>query len=383
MKAARLYGKNDIRIEEVKKPLINENELLLRTEASFICGTDVRMFKNGHGTSSENSPLIIGHELSGVIEEVGCNIDSYKKNMRVAVAPNMGCGVCDLCVSGNTHLCSDYKALGINLDGGFAEYVKIPEAAVRQGNVFEIGSNVSYEEAALAEPLSCVYNGFERSEISPGDVVLIIGAGPIGIIHAKLAKMAGGRVIIHDLVQERLDVCHQVDSDFQTILDDATLCNTILDMTNGKGVDVCITACPSVSAQEKSLELMAVNGRVLFFGGLPKGAKACLDTNLIHYRQLKVTGTTRASLIQFRRTLDLIEKGLIEVKDLISSRFSIEDFVKAVEKASNADGLKNVIIFQERSSTVDSAPKKSKHLIESISTSSNRPTPVKVLSDCK
>ncbi len=132
---------------------------------------------------------------------------------------------------------------------------------------------------------------------------------------------------------------------------------------------MCITACPSVAAQEQSLELMAVNGRVLFFGGLPKGAKAYLDTNLIHYRQLKVSGTTRANMIQFRKTLDLIAKGLIEVKSLISSTFSIEDFSKAIERAEKADGLKNAIVFQREPHNLINAKKKSERMIESVAAS--------------
>ena len=369
MKAVRLYGKNDIRVEEVNKPTIGDKEILLRTEASFICGTDVRMYRNGHKSIDENSPLIIGHEFSGVIEEIGSGVANYTRNMRVTVAPNMGCGVCDLCVGGNTHLCENYIAFGINIDGCFAEYVKIPEAAIKQGNIIEIGDNISFEEAALAEPLSCVYNGFERCEISPGDVVLIIGTGPIGIMHAKLAKMAGASVLINDFVQERLDVCHKMDPEFQIISGNKTLRKTVMDITNDKGVDVCITACPSVAAQEQSLELMAVNGRVLFFGGLPKGAKAYLDTNLIHYRQLKVSGTTRANMIQFRKTLDLIAKGLIEVKSLISSTFSIEDFSKAIERAEKADGLKNAIVFQREPHNLINAKKKSERMIESVAAS--------------
>jgi L-iditol 2-dehydrogenase len=288
--------------------------------------------------------------------------------MRVAVAPNMGCGLCDLCVSGNTHLCDNYIAFGINIDGGFAEYVKIPEAAIKQGNIIEIGENVSFEEAALAEPLSCVYNGFERCEISPGDAVLIIGAGPIGIMHAKLAKMAGARVLITDFVWERLEVCREMDPEFQIISGEKILVDAVLEITNGKGVDVCITACPSVAAQEQSLELMAVNGRVLFFGGLPKGVKASLDTNLIHYRQLKISGTTRASMNQFRKTIDLIAKGLIEIKSLITSTFSIEDFLEAIEKADKAEGLKNAVVFQKKISDFVNPSKNSKHLIESIVT---------------
>lgn len=348
MRAALLYGKGDIRVGNVKMPDIGMHELLLKVKSSFICGTDVRMFENGYAGISESTPLILGHEMSGVIERAGDAVSGYRKGMRVAVAPNMGCGRCGECVSGNTHLCRDYKAFGINLNGGFAEYVCVSEMAVRQGNVIEIDDSISFEDAALAEPLSCVYNAYERSNIRPGDTVLIIGAGPIGIMHAKFAKMGGAsRVIINDLSAVRLEQCKRIDSSFITVgIND--LKERVMDITNNKGVDVSVTACPSPQAQIASLELAAINGRIIFFGGLPKDiCHVSLDTNMIHYKQLLVTGTTKSSLSQFRKTLELISSGLINVKDMITTRFSVDDISLAFEKAANGIGLKNTIEFDQ------------------------------------
>lgn len=345
MLAARLYGKEDIRIEEISRPVIDDNEILLKVKSTFVCGTDVRMFKNGHPAATLETPLVLGHEVSGIIEEVGANVKNYKKGMRVAVAPNMGCGICDLCVSGNTHLCDDYRALGINIDGGFAEYAKIPQAAVVQGNVIELKDSISFQDASLAEPLSCVYNAFERSSIRPGDYVLVIGSGSIGLMHAKLAKMAGAaKVIINDLIEDRLEICRQVDSEFITIVG-GNIKERIMAETYGKGLDVCITACPAVAAQENSLELMAINGRVMFFGGLPKGSKATLDTNLIHYKQIIVSGTTRANMSQFRKSLDLVAEKKINVQNLVTESFALSDFDNALDKAAKGIGLKNEISF--------------------------------------
>lgn len=152
----------------------------------------------------------------------------------------MGCGVCDMCVSGNTHLCPEYKAFGINMDGGFAEYVVVPEIAVRQGNLVKIAidENMSFAKAAAVEPLSCVYNGFEKLNIRPNDTVLIIGSGPIGIMHAMLAKMAGAsKVIVNDLNAERLRTVAEFDPFFKTYHGE-DLKGYIMEQTNGKGVDV-------------------------------------------------------------------------------------------------------------------------------------------------
>jgi L-iditol 2-dehydrogenase len=306
------------------------------------------MFQNGRGEGKSLPPLILGHELSGQIAAVGKGISAFREGMRVAAGPNVGCGVCDLCVSGNTHLCPDYVALGIHIDGGFAEYVRIPSGFVRQGNIVEIAEGVSFEEAALAEPLSCAYSGFERSRLRPGETVLVIGAGPIGIMHAKLARLGGAsKVMINDLDAGRMAQCHRIDASF-IMLGGLDLKEQVLDLTRGRGADVCITACASPAAQEASVELAAINGRVIFFGGLPKDESSVrIDTNRIHYRQLTVTGTTRASLAQYRRALELVSNRLVNLKDLISSVCSIQQCPQAIENASRGAGLKTVIRFGE------------------------------------
>ena len=191
MLAAKLYGPRELRVEKTEIPTIGENEILLQVKSTAICGTDLRMYYYGYPGITRETPRILGHELSGVITKVGRNVKGYQEGEAVTVAPNIGCGICNQCVSGNTHLCSAYRALGIHLDGGFAEYVRIPEAAVRQGNIARLAPGVGFTEAALNEPLSCVYNGFLQCKFKPGDTVLIFGAGPVGIMHAKLAIIGG------------------------------------------------------------------------------------------------------------------------------------------------------------------------------------------------
>ncbi|MBT8366422.1 MAG: alcohol dehydrogenase catalytic domain-containing protein [Deltaproteobacteria bacterium] len=347
MQAAALYGKQDLRIGEVDVPQIDDGEILLQVKGAFVCGTDVRMYHNGYQGVSEATPLVLGHEGSGVVARVGSHVKNYNEGMRVAVAPNIGCGICDYCVSGNTHLCLQYNALGIHMPGFFAEYIKIPENFVRQGNVVEIPDSLSFEEAALAEPLACVFNAFEKSRMRPGEIVLIIGAGPIGLMHAKMAQTAGvEKILINDLSRERLDLCRQLDSSFITV-ESENLKEDIDGLTDGRGVDVCITACPAPQAQQIALELAAINGRIIFFGGLPPDqAHVSLNTNLIHYKQLEVTGTTRQSLIQYRRALRLVACGRINIGDLISSRTALSDIRSALDNISQARSLKSAIFFE-------------------------------------
>ncbi len=346
MQAAQLYGKEDLRVVEIARPEITADEVLLKIKASAICGTDVRMLKNGHKAASESNPLTIGHEIAGEIAEVGANVKAYKPGDRAAVAPNLGCGVCDLCVSGNTHMCRESEALGVTIPGAFAEYMVIPAQAVRQGNICIIGDNTSFEDAALAEPFSCVYNAFELYGVNPGDSVVIIGSGPIGLMHAKLAKMAGaGKVIINDLNADRLAECREIDSSFIT-MDGSNFEENLMAETGGRGADVVITACPAPQAQQSALRIAAVFGRICYFGGLPAGkSEVALDTNEIHYKQLTITGMTRQSLAQFRTTLALVEKNLVTVSDLITTKSPLKDLEAAINRSAKGEGLKNMIVF--------------------------------------
>lgn len=346
MRAARLYGKEDLRVEDVPVPEIGSGEILLRVKSSALCGSDVRMFRNGARGATPDNPLILGHEVSGVIEKAGAGVGGYREGDRVAVAPNMGCGVCDACVSGNTQLCPTYKAFGINIPGSFAELMRVPEAAVRQGNVAPIPPGAGFDEAAIVEPLSCVYNAFQRARISAGDTVLVIGAGPIGLMHAKLALMAGAAtVFMNDISAERLALCASIEPSI-VVVPAGPVVERMKELTGGRGVDVVITAAPVPEIQVTALEVAAVNGRVIFFGGLPEAkSRVTLDTNLIHYRQLIVSGTSRSSLIQYRQTLALVASGAVKVKDLVTATCGIEDVRASIEQVMKGQGLKNIIQF--------------------------------------
>ncbi len=343
MTAARMYGKNDLRLETVPVPVPGDGEVLLKIEAAAVCGTDVRMLTNGAKGIDADHPLILGHEFAGVIEEIGGGVTGYKVGQRVALAPNMGCGLCDLCIAGNGHLCPDYRATGINLDGGFAEYCLIPEAAVRGGNLCPLPDTVSFEEGALAEPLSCVCNGFEHADIHPGDRVLVVGAGPIGIMHCAMALMAGAVVYLNDLSTSRLAEAKAIYPALHIITGD--LEKELMEATNNRGADAIITACPVPAVQTQAIRLAAIGGRVIFFGGIAADKEPVgIDTNQIHYKQLIVSGTTRASLTQYRKTLSRIADGVLNVKSLVTSRFTLDDIGTAFEYAKQGKGLKNVIL---------------------------------------
>ncbi len=345
MLALRLYGANDIRLEEVEIPEIGADEILLKTEAAAICGTDVRMWKNGQKGVDAEHPLILGHEFAGEIVKVGKDVPYYREGMHVGMQPNIGCGICDRCVDGKFHLCDNYRAFGINMDGAFAEYVKIPGEAVLRGNLMVLPEGVSAAEAAVTEPLSCAYNGFTKCHVHPGEYALVVGAGPIGFCHAMLLHMAGALVMMNDLSAERLaEVKERLP--FVETYSGNDLAGEVKQWTHGRGLDVAITACPVPSVQAAMLPLMNYGGRVNFFGGIPASKQpVALDTNQIHYHELYITGSTRSSIAQFRKTLDFVSQGLLNVKAMITHRYALSQIEQAFENASHALGIKHVIEF--------------------------------------
>ncbi len=342
MKAARLHAKNDLRVETVAEPAVGAGEALVKVRASLICGTDVRMLANG----AKVLPITLGHELAGVVEEIAADVRGVTRGTAVAVAPNYGCGTCDACVAGETHHCPDLRAIGIHDDGGFAEYVRVPARAVAQGNLCPIPEGLSFAEAALVEPFSCVYASFERARLQPGDAVLIIGAGPIGVLHAKLYRMAGaGLVMLHDLNEERLAVAQREDPSF-VLVGPGRPKEQVYELTGGRGADVVVTAASSAATQQLAFQVPARDARVIFFGGLPAGKETVpLDTNVIHYKQITVTGTTRQSLAQYRRCLRLLAGGRLSVRSIVTGVHALEDAPAAFAAAARGEGLKSGFVL--------------------------------------
>jgi len=346
MKAAKLFGPNDIRVVDCGVPEIGDDEILLKTKAAAICGTDLRMITNGYKGVDEDHPLTLGHEIAGFIEKVGKNVKGYEKGMKAAIAPNIGCGICDWCVAGDTHLCPAYTAFGINMDGGFAEYARIPRNAISQGNIMILDDSMPMDTAALLEPASCVLNGQQLTGIRLNDKVLVIGAGPIGIMHGQLARALGAaKVYMRDLSPERMRQSVALIPGAEAIPED-DLEEAAKRLTNGRGFDLTITACPAPSAQADALKITGMNGRILYFGGLPAGKDAVtLATNLIHYKQLSIQGSTKANVNQFRTVAKMAAAGTLDLSKLISRRYPIDEFPDAVEYAKKAEGLKTVIVF--------------------------------------
>ncbi|MCJ7695027.1 MAG: alcohol dehydrogenase catalytic domain-containing protein, partial [Anaerolineaceae bacterium] len=214
MLAAVYHGPNDLRIEEVPLPLIGPGDILIKVLSASICGTDIRILHGNHRMYSPGTIRIPGHEVVGNIAEIGEGLSGFTAGERVFVAPNTGCGHCEQCVSGNNNVCSNYDAVGVTMDGGFAEYMRVPANSIQQGNVIKLSESVDSAVAALMEPFACVLRGQNALHIEPGEVVLVIGAGPIGVMHTKLAKARGaGCVIVSEPMPGRAVQVKQMGAD--------------------------------------------------------------------------------------------------------------------------------------------------------------------------
>ncbi len=345
MLALVYHGPDHLRVEEVPIPPIGPDEILLRVSAASICGTDLRIWHGGHRKYPPGTQRIPGHEVTGEVAGIGDNIQDFKTGQRVFVAPNMGCGHCRQCISGNNNRCANYAALGVTLDGAFAEYIRVPAAAVLQGNVMPLADSLSAEMAALIEPFACVLRGQRALAIQPGDVVLVMGAGPIGIMHMLLARISGAsKVLVSELQETRLVQAKQLGADRTIDLAKEDIQAVVEAESDGQGADVVIVAAPSHQGQESALDLAAIGGRINFFGGLPKDRPTInFDSNLVHYKELLVTATTACSTGDCRQAAAIVNSGRIDLSPLISARYALEEALPAFQAAEDRHSLKVVV----------------------------------------
>lgn len=347
MLAAVYSGIGKVECRDVHQPEISDEEVLIRVRAATICGTDLRIFKSGHHRIAEGEQRVLGHELSGEIWEAGKKVSGYSRGMKVAVAPNVGCGKCRYCRTDRHHLCDDYDAFGITMNGGFAQYMKVKRKAIDQGDLVPFGDKTTYEEMCLAEPLACTYYSYRSVMTQPGDDVLIVGAGPMGVLHLQMERLAGaGKVMMADISSSRLKLVERYNPDLLIDSSKEDIIDTVMTHTDGKGADVIITACPVGEVQKQALFMAAKNGRINLFGGLPKGKEIVgLNTNIIHYNGIIVTGTTRYAQADYYRSVKLIEEGKIDTESIISRRFRIDEIQDAFKYALSGEGLKTLITF--------------------------------------
>jgi len=344
VKVARFYAPGDIRIEEAPEPSAKAGELKLKVHNTSTCGTDLKIFRHGH--HHIDPPRVIGHEIAGEVVEVGEGVSGWETGARVQVIAAIPCGECFECKRGRMTICPNQLSMGYHFDGGFAEYMIVPSNVLKVDGVNRIPEGLSYAEASVAEPFACVLNGQELAGVGTGDTVVVVGAGPIGCLHVRLARARGAEsVYLVELNRARLDMAAAL------VKPDAAICGSetdpveeVLKLTDGRGVDVVITAAAAGKAQEDGLKMAARGGRISFFGGLPKDNPiiAC-DSNLVHYRELTIVGANGSSPAHNKRALDLIATGAVPVDDLITHRLPLDGVLDAIQIVASGEAIKVTI----------------------------------------
>ena len=335
MIAAVYYGIQDVRLEEVEVPRISPDEVLVKIKAALTCGTDRKMYLRGYHLVTP--PFVFGHEFAGDIAIVGTDVENLREGMRVVAANSAPCNRCFYCKIGRHSLCEN---LLVRLEGAFAEYVAIPGAIVQQ-NLLEIPSNVSYQEAALVEPLACVVHGVEESNIKIGDTVVVNGAGPIGLMHVSLAKLKGAKVIVTDLNKDRLKRARKLGAD--EIIDASSVdqVKAVRELTEGKrGVDVAIEAVGLPEVWERTIAMVRRGGTVNLFGGPPSGTTITIDTKLLHYSELTIRGVFHHTPQYVRRALNLISQKVLDVDSLITHQLPLAELSRILEMMVHHEGIK-------------------------------------------
>ena len=343
MKAAVYQDIDKIEVQEADTPVCDDESILMRVKACAVCGSDVRIFH--HGNNRVVPPQIIGHEMSGIIESVGKNVKGFVPGDRIAVGADVPCGECIFCKSGIGNNCQINYAMGYQFPGGFAEYVCLNRTVVSYGPVTKIPDHVSYDEAALAEPLGCVINALELSGVRIGDTFVLIGAGPIGLMLMNVAKMMGAcKVIVIELVKPRLEIAKKFGADVCICPAEEDAVTRVLEETGGLGADIVYTANSVPSTQADALKMAKNRGRVCFFGGLSKDrAEVTVNTNMIHYKELFVHGAHGSMPVHHMKAVGLISSGKIDIKKFLSHKLPLEDIREGFRIAESYEGLRVVI----------------------------------------
>jgi L-iditol 2-dehydrogenase len=333
MKAAILYGKEDVRVELIEPKGLQRGEVRIRIQAALTCGTDLKVFRRGYHAKMIVPPAVFGHELAGTVEEVrGSRIEArdwnpeevkatWKPGDRVVVANSAPCGACFYCRHGQENLCDDL----LFLNGAYAEYIVVPERIVRK-NMLRLKPETSFLDAALVEPLACVAQGIEDIGVQRGQHVLVIGSGPIGLMFVALARDLGCTVAVAGRGEKRLETGRRLGA--KEVFNVAQSSELAKVVPHDARFDVVIEAVGKPETWEAAVRFVRKGGTVNFFGGCPSGTKVSLDTSLLHYSSLTLLASFHHTPRTIRRALGYIESGVIRAADFVDGECSLNELPK-------------------------------------------------------
>jgi len=341
MKAILFYAPGDIRFEETARPKAGPGEVVVEVKAALTCGTDLKTYKRGHPVLIKKTPSVFGHELAGVIAELGPGIKGLTVGQRVVAANSAPCGRCFYCRRGRLSLCENLEFL----NGAYAEFIAIP-AHIVEHNLLPIPDTVTFRQAALVEPLACAIHGIERSKIQLGDIVCVIGHGPIGLMLTRLARLKGAQVIVVGRNPFKLEKARQFGADE---LVDITAVSDPVEAVRGltprgRGVDVVIEAVGKPATWEQATAMARPGGLVNLFGGCKSGTHIKLDTRRLHYDELEIIGVFHHTPHYVRAALSLISSGQIDADGLITHEMPLERLEEALQLVASGDTLRVAII---------------------------------------
>ena len=344
MKAGFLVGERTYEVREMPEPSAPADGLVIKVGACGVCGSDIRRWKEGPPKGTD--AILAGHEVAGEVVDVGRSVTQFKIGDKLAVAPDIHCGWCWYCQRGKYNLCDNLRLVGITpgYPGGFAEKMVITREILVNGIVHRMPNDMSFREGALAEPLSSVTASQRQAGISIDDVVVIMGAGPIGCLHIALAKARGARVIVSQPSETRRKLAERFEPDVIINPHEQDLVAAIRDFTNGLGASVTICCNPVAATQTQAVLLTRKGGRILLFGGLPKAnPMTTLDGNIIHYGEKIVQGSFSYHPTMHEAAVDLVYRKVIKADQFITDAFPLEDIGKAFESAGSGRGLKVIV----------------------------------------
>lgn len=341
MDAAVMYGPNDIRFEKVPKPECPKGGFVVKVEAVGLCGSDIRNLT----TDSRNGdyPYIYGHEVVGTVDEVAPGVDKYRVGDMIYVYPEAHCLKCAYCRSGKNNHCTDVEAY-TKRPGGFAQYISYTAKRVERGATFVVPNGVDPVYASLAEPLSSTYACAENIDIKLGDTVAILGAGPVGVFLSVLSRMRGAaKVILIDINQARLDKSNFCDIDYKIDSSRVDPVAEVKRITGGLGADKAISANPTIEGQRQVIEMACPGGTAVFFGGVPKGKLAEIDSNMVHYKGLWIYGHYGANSIQVQKAFELAIDPKFPADKIITHILPLSKIHEAIELTRTGEALKVVL----------------------------------------
>lgn len=343
MKAVVLAGPNEFGPQMMTKPAITANEILLKMERAAICGTDIRILE-GKKTKDVRYPSVIGHEMCGTIAEIGKDVKGYAVGDKIAIANVIPCGSCSSCLNGRENACINRTAIGYQFDGGFAEYVSIPETCIAAGNVVKLPESVSFTAGALIEPLACCIRGLKNAGTGFNDTVLVIGAGPIGLMHIQLSKISGAsKVIVSEPNAFRRQKAALLGADVIVDPTAQSLKEVVMKETDGLGVDIIMLAIGVPAIVDSTIKLCKKGGTVCLFAGFSGTGECMIEANTIHYSEINICGSTAYKRNDYLAAAEMVKTGKIDLDEIATHTYTLDEFKEAYEVAKSGAGLKVMI----------------------------------------